>query len=548
MRRGAGGILVGAVGALALGVGIAVGADVASDSDGNDASGGFGTVTTVQMPPGFTVREAATGDVNGDGLADLVLCVRTGPQPFARGLRVYFRRAEGLPYRTEADAALDLVSTPDAVAYAIGDVHPDPGDEILLFSMRGAYAWRPRAPREERFFKIAPIRFLWQVPHPRELFAWNDGVRDVDADGLDDVIVPEPDGYRILFQDRKEGVASFERVAFLALPREPEDGSIATMSRTGTSSVRVNVQFGSAEERGIEGPFLSIFDRVPVPKFLDWDADGDLDVLAQNTSSLLVWPQGAGGKFERDPRLRYPLPLEVDRKRLLDISYSAHVADLDRDGRADYVLLAGDQRGEGQDRRTQVLVFVQGAGRDRTRQTPDAPLFGPEGLPQQLLVIAGFAGAPWFGDVDGDGDPDFVVGSIRFDLIDQLRVASTETLDTELYVYRNEKGRFSARPDLEREVTLRVDEIGELGDTILARFVGDVTGDGVSELLLRDRPGRMRLHPVFLRRGKLEVGEAPLFELKIEEDARCELLEGDGKRRPEILILEEAQILHVKFP
>ena len=119
-------------------------------------------------------------------------------------------------------------------------------------------------------------------------------------------------------------------------------------------------------------------DSVPVPWAADWDGDGDRDLLALTSDHLLVWLQDPPRRFAPEPALSLELPVVGDLKRRLDVTFGAHVADLDRDGRADCVLLVGDYRTDAV--RTQVLLYVQ----DPARST-EPPLFGEKGIPRQLL-------------------------------------------------------------------------------------------------------------------------------------------------------------------
>jgi len=119
-------------------------------------------------------------------------------------------------------------------------------------------------------------------------------------------------------------------------------------------------------------------------------------------------------------------------------------------------------------------------------------------------------------------------------------------LDVELYVYLNERGRFAKSPSLTHTETIEGSSMQSGGNRTFARFFGDVTGDGVSELLVRSRPENIRLLMVRKRRGTLSLIQRPLHEMKIHKDARIRVLRSNAAHRG-FLVLEENQVLLVTF-
>jgi len=299
-------------------------------------------VTTVSAPEGAEVEEALLSDLDADGRRDLLLVTapgRKGP----RTLRVHLARAG--PQRFAQTPDLSLALTPDVVALAPGDVHADPGLEVVLLSARGAFAWRPRAAEDSaRFVRLGEVDLLWQVGEGDDVLLWRHGVRDLDGDGLTDLFVPEPGGYRVLRQSRGAEGASFAAEAPLlfdpALLVSSEPGSVRTEESVlpgverETDELSLSIGDEGAEANAYSGSLLALEERLPAPLLADWDADGDLDCLAQTQQELCVWRRGGSG-FER-----LPLPFKVDRGRKFDVSYAAAVAELDGDGRADCVIFA----------------------------------------------------------------------------------------------------------------------------------------------------------------------------------------------------------------
>lgn len=507
-----------------------------------------GNVCTLPMPDRLEVEDALLADLDGDGLDDLLIGASNRARLYGRTLRAHMKVHAGVCFSIEPSLIFNMA--PDVVAFAAGDVEPDPGKEVVLFTAGGAYSWATAKGVEVRPRKLVDTDLLWQLPHPFESFHWANGVMDLDGDGLDDLILPEPHGYRIAFQDRTEGEGSrFDRVFFLSLPPDPvlEDDSPEANRRRAQeqlNEIRASLSLGASDKN--QDPYaLGVWDTVPNPVIRDFNGDGRPDLLAQSSGELLVWIQSEGGGFAGTPDLRQQLPLDVDRSRRMDISFNSHATDLDRDGRMDCVILAGEQRSE--DQATQVLVYVQGKGKGRSAQTGDEPLFGNKGIPQQLLKVGGFVGSTDLTDVDGNGYPDLVMGTINIDTLDAVSAAASGKLDASLYVYLNQKGTLSRQPNLNRTVSLPVDKLGDVGRRITARFFGDVTGNGVKDLLLRDEPDRFRVHAVRKSRsGRLVVADEPLFEFHFPKRSKIKVHEGP-EGRPEVLVFYRSKLDHVRF-
>jgi hypothetical protein len=471
----------------------------------------------VQVERGRTVKAATLVDVDGDGLEDLVIATSRRGKAFERVIEVHLRHSSGDVFVAAPDYSLDVPN--DAVAFAVGDVHEDPGSEIVIFTASGAFAWRPKGPENARFAKLVSGSFLWQLPDPRDVFWWGGGVRDVDGDGLADIVMPEPGGWRIALQRRKkDGSSDFPVVS---APRVPDYssssddepiGSRKLSAKAKRKEIRLAITVGGDDEDDVPRELLSVSESAPAPQFVDFDGDGRLDLVAQSSENLLVWLQHADGSFAAAPDAQYELPVPADRERRLDVSYASLVADLDGDGRCDCVMLAGDKRSD--DVRTQVLVFLQGKS---GAPDPASPLFGAKGLPTQLLRIGGFAGSPTLVDVDGDGKPDLVVGAVRLDgAFDAVRAAGNGRLDAALYVYKNRGNGFSDKPVLTFDISIKADGLRGARGEMIAGFFGDVTGDRVRDLVLRDEPDHLRVLMTRRAGDGLTVVEQPLWESHVD--------------------------------
>jgi hypothetical protein len=507
----------------------------------------FARIQTLQLEAGRLADGATLADLDGDGTPEILLAVHEPGKDFARRLEVWRPGAGGGSTRAET-----IALTPDVVAFAHADVRAGGGEELLLFNAGGVFVWRSGP--EARPERLLTSEFLWQTADPELVFEWQEGVRDLDGDGLVDLVLPEPGGFSIALQRRPRApdgsgadpgkTARWDVVTRVRVPLDAdvdgeggsEGGNVEGRRDRDSFSLQIRTSDHDAET---SGPLVSVRERVPAPFWLDWDADSDLDLLLQTARHLHVWLQDPGRGFTEAPQHSLALPVAADRTRELDASYSAHAVDLDLDRRADCVIFAGDKRSE--DVRTQGLFFAQSA----VAEGP--PLFGQDGRPSSLLVFAGFVADPTFRDLDGDGYPELVLETLRPDLIDQIRSASSESIDVDLYVYRNRRGVLARQPDLTRRHAVALDEEGEQE----SEFFCDLTGDGLAEYVVRDEPGKLRI--LMLRsQGPREKStwsllSQPLWELNVAEDARVRLVRPVKATRPSLFVLESSQVLWVRF-
>ena len=480
------------------------------------------TEASVPLEPGARLLGHALVDMDGDGLREAVLLQSSGEEGSRPELSLFARTSAE---RFAPEPVLRAVLGADTVAFAVGELHPDEGREIALLGASGYFVLRPGAAEAERFAKLLDAQPIWQVPDLGRVPHHPDLVVDLDGDGLDDLVCPEPDGFRVAFQRRTQDGPVFETVQTLGLPRDRKpvtDRMLDVALRLEAGVFSIGGRIGNDDQNG---PLLQLSSSIPVPRALDFDADGRLDLLAQGSVALYMWRQEAGAF---GGIAAFPSPVVLDERRMLDVSLASLVGDLDGDGHGDWLWSAGDQRSDKP--RTQILVHLQRTGAART----DGAAFSE--IPDGVLVLDGFAVSPELVDADGDGDLDLALGAVRQDLLSELR-SSSERVEIEQYVYRNDGGTFARRPVFAEALSFALED-GEA----LARFVPDASGDGVRDLLVRDSAGRLELRWVRPGRDGWSLHPEPLWRRSLEPGAQVLVASADGFGVDSVVLIEASRL------
>ncbi len=448
-------------------------------------TGPDGTVFPEPFLGGFNVPRPQFVDIDGDGDDDLMAQEFTGSV-------MYFEHVDGGGYEWRTDRYQDLEV---GEWYRFVDFDFD-GDVDLLAEEPFSYIRYYRndgGPSEPRFTLVADtLRDTAGDP----IFADRQSIpnaSDLDCDGAIDLLVGRLSGTISHFEMDGTGLGGAPR--FRLVTDRFEDIEIVT--QLGSAHGANTMALGDVDSDGDEDLFWGDFfeqgllyienqggcaapsfraepTRFPLdeplltsgynaPTVGDPDADGDIDLLvgvlggAYNPNTTLVenlfWLEhGADGGFQaRTARFI----------ATVDVGSESVPVPVDLDGDGDVDLLVGNRIQPDDPQNGGVHQFVN-------RGTPTSPAFEQDGVLEG--VGTGYHRIPAFGDLDGDGDLDAVVG----------------TWDDELLFYRNVANGAGIELELVDPTAATLTR-GRNASPAL----GDVDGDGDLDLVVGESSGQL---------------------------------------------------------
>lgn len=440
----------------------------------NDGGGIFTDVTASSMPADDDItQDVLLADADGDGDADLWLANRT-----ARN-RLYTN--DGTGRFTDATAAIP-VDADDSTSLAFADVDGDLDPDLLMGnSMPLPGKGQNRLYRND----AGTYTDVTSAALPLRLDATVAvALEDLDGDGDRDAVVGntrgpsvEAVGVQVL---RNDGSGDFEAVAGAApsFPGSLQALAVADLDGDGDQDLAAGT---SSLDRlllnGGDGRFVEAIGESQAGSpycqdllLADIDADGDPDALSSRTTlPNEVWVNDGLGGFT-------PVPGGFPRN--LQDSQALALADVDGDGLPDAFLANTNWPAGAQNR------LLRNLGTGIFQDVTGSSL--PPGIDDSLAAA--------FGDVDGDGDADLVVGN---------KAASGGT-PAQNRLYRNDgMGRFA---DATTQLPADTDKTGSVA-------LGDLDGDGDLDLLFgnmwRDKVYRNLGPGVFLGAPRALPPEPP---------------------------------------
>jgi hypothetical protein len=355
-----------------------------------------------------------------------------------------------------------ITISPEVIFIDTGTVTNSSNESLILFERE--QAWRVDPLTGERDHLI-DFHSLYMHPVVDELPSL-DIVRDVNGDDLDDIMIPDFDGYRVYLQSEK---GRFDGGRLIGVP--------AIMDLTWE-----------------DYPWY----RHAKPYYADVNLDGLQDLLFWDQDRLQTYYQKQNRTFELHPVAYQPV-VDFQNEGLAGLSLKLggkddqsnvtekslfRLADLNSDGRVDIITLNVHSKGVLNKTSTYEIYMGELDASDQLT-FPPAPnsTIESDGVQFQMKEL----------DFNKDGRTDFVVSSVEIGLGKILAALITGSISQDLQFYQMGESGYSGKPNVSREITTRFSlRTGEVFyPTVL---IIDINGDKLVDLLVQDGDSRLKIY------------------------------------------------------
>lgn len=478
--------------------------------------------TTVQFRKGISYTGHLHADVDGDGRKDLVFAVRES-SPRRRAIQVHLQQPAEPCFVNEPSWPPYPVES-DVVAFTFADVGPDKGRELVLFTPeRAVMVTRSKAGTSD-YAVLFPHRIVWPAADRDTVLPLADARIDLDGNGSEDILLPEPDGALIV---TNPGGGAAARRFELQLPAWVSPIANATNGATAMNGDSLRVQFeagddeaGADERKRAITPLVTLFTRTPGPRLLDLEGDGIAELVSVRNQRLHALALDGSGKSSQRQ-----VPLPPDRLALFDPSFDVQLVDIDGDRRLDLLLSSSASRNDEVEVRMDLY---------RTRADGTWPA-----KPDSRLRTQTLARPPQLVDVNGDGTLDLVACTLRIDALRALTGGSDVSLEVQVNVFRGTGERF-VTPALLNQV-LRLPTKAERGGGAFLQVV-PASGGALPALLHREGDALV-LQTFEPDDSKVRLGNVTR-RLPIADRARPMMLDDAAG---EVLVVGETEVLFVRM-
>ena len=357
-----------------------------------------------------------------------------------------------------AEELLSLQPGPNLIAYDVGRI----GDRDALFFIEPGRILRYDFANSE-FVEVVRIRTIYTQERIGEIVQI-DFVRDIDADGRDDLIVADTAGYRVRLQ-RADGELGDEVVLQESSSMTVSEGVVSFESRP---LILGDMTLDGLSDLAVwRGNSLRVYQQLEENSF-----DGEPAVI----------PLGLGLLSEAETRLRQVQTGRgaVDQQGLTEKRIFS-IEDLNNDGMPDILTEATFSEGVF-DKRNEFRLHLgrQDAGRLVFDEQHDTML-ASEGLQFGLVET----------DVDGDGKQDLVVRKVRLSFGRVIRALLSGNVSLQLQFFKmTDQDDYPTQPNYIAKTNVRFSLTSGQVD-IPAIQVADFDADGLQDLAIQTNRNRL---------------------------------------------------------
>lgn len=365
------------------------------------------------------------------------------------------------------------------------------GQERLISYERGRLSWFDPLLEEEHLLIEVNSSFI--PPRAQEL-PHVDITRDVNRDGLVDFVVPDADGFWVCLQSN--------------------DGSLLEPIKLGPPAKLERIY-------GADGYRFDPWGQSRIHE-LDYDLDGRIDLVCWNREHFDVHLQQEDGRFNPMP-IAFTTEVTFDSDEFSSLAEGGlsgrvlhSLADLTGDGVADLsvLVLHGDSIAA---KRSSLAIHP---GIPDLEGGVDFAIRAEKHLSSSESIQIGVE----HGDFDGDGKRDLLLTTIDRELLEgslwkRMKGAMGDDVWLELEFFSSQQGGTPGQPNAKRKIALdgfpshqepgwvplglvlrgathedRRDQKDYKRAFNMIRLLGDVTGDGRSDLLIGRTPTRMSIY------------------------------------------------------
>ncbi|MGK0302215.1 MAG: hypothetical protein ACI89X_003098 [Planctomycetota bacterium] len=475
---------------------------------------------TMQLPGALEVTGTMLADIDGDKQMDLVIACHN-PSTGKRSLRMHVRQTRGVAFKS-VPSRQPLELKDDVVAFTFCDCASAPGAELILLTPEIVFAVLTGKNGEPSYQPLARHQLVWPAADRDRVVPLANAAIDFDGDGRTDLLLPRPNGWSVLFQDRKGDKATFQRDAKTTLPRWQDtiDKAVRGRGISGNGN-GFKLRISGGKPTDIAGMLVRAATRTPKCQAVDLDGDGKLDLVAHRNGTMYAAMQTKAGTLTMKEQ---PLPLSENRLKVIDPAFDVQWLDVNADRRADLLLTTSAQRDGAVEARVDLfLANTEGQWSDK---------------PSKRLRMQTMAHPPQVVDATGDGKKNLVCVTLRTSAMAKLTGGGSDSFDAQVSIYGTSDGLFATPSLLSRAMPLATDS--ELKSPFLLVRPGR-RGRAGDVLMIID--GHLERRFMNAKNNTLKLA-SPDARTPIPAGARLLLCDAVGDN---LLLITGSEVRHLRF-